>query len=120
MMIGDDDRHAQLFCAGDRVKCGDAIVAGQKERDTISGSFLHKRHVESVAIPDTVGNRPVHIGVERCEAAVQHRDGADTIGIIVSDDADTLFVLNCGKEQIHRQRQILHEKRIRQVVQRSV
>ena len=120
MMIRHQHRHTPLLCITDLFRRRDPVIAGQQGIHTGLRRQLDQMDVQPVAVQDPVWNIIIHIGCQPLQGFYQNIGGTHAVDVIISDDADPLFLPDLRPQDLHGLFHILHQKRRRAVRQRPM
>ena len=110
MMIRHDDGHPLFLRQSDLRSGGDAVVAGEDRIDPRLIRLQDQVRVQPVAVLHPVRDRRIRISSRHLQALMQDTGGADTVRVIIADDADPLSLPDLLHQKSGR---LLHaEKRL--------
>ncbi len=101
MVVRDDDLDAIGIGQRDLGRGGDAVVAGHDHADAVLAGHFYQMVVEPVAVMDAMGDGRVRLCPQYLQPLGQDIGRADTVHVIVSDDADTDIRFYRGQNLFH-------------------
>ena len=114
MVVGDDERHAELLAVFGLVQRGDAAVDGDDQPHALGGKLPDGGIVQAVALLQTAGDMGRAVRAQRAQALDQQAGGGDAVDVVVAEYGDLRAVRDSLLQQRGSRAEFLHGQRIAQ------
>ena len=89
VVVGDEHVESRRPRGRHLLDRGDRAVDGHQQARPAGGEALHGAERQAVAVVQSAGQVPVHLGSEPPQAAYEHRRGAHAVDVVVAVDGDS-------------------------------
>ena len=116
MVIRDDQIEPERarVCSG--FHSSNAAVDRDDEMHLLGREAIERRRLQSITIPQTLGDEMDDVGAKQFERASQNDRRCDAVHVVIAVDRDALAFGDRAEDAIHRDCHVRQRERIEQVV----
>ena len=101
-MIRDDQIEPERAGCAARLDASDAAVDRDDQMHPLGCEAIERRRLQSIAIPQTLGDEMDDVSAKQFERASQNNRGGDAVDVVIAVNGDALAFGDRGKDAIDR------------------